>query len=61
MAMQETVDAVAMHWMPHLRFKGLLNLLDRGYLSPLGAGKKGLQKGLFLLEGEIFVMASAFG
>ena len=59
--MQETVDAVAMHAVLHLPFKGLMNLLDRSYLSPFGTGEKGLQKGLFLLEGQLFVMASAFG
>src|SRR5947209_17420918 len=61
MSMQETVDAIDMHFMLHVCFKGLLNLLDRGNLSPLGSREKGLQKGLFLLEGEIFMMASAFG
>ena len=61
MSMQETGDAIDMHFMLHLCFKGLLNLLDRSNLSPLGSSEKGLQKGLFLLEGEIFMMASAFG
>ena len=60
MSMQEAVDAVDMHFMLHFRFKGLLDLLDCGNLSPLGLGEKGLEKGLFLLEGEIFMMASAF-
>src|SRR5207249_213159 len=61
MSMQETIGAVAMHFMLHLCFKGLMNLLDCGYLSPFGAGEKGLQKGLFLLKGEIFMVTSAFG
>jgi hypothetical protein len=48
-----------MHFMLHFRFKGLLNLLDRGNFPPFGSREKGLEKGLFLLEGEIFMMASA--
>jgi hypothetical protein len=61
MSMQEAVDAIHMHFMLHFRFKGLLNLLNRGNLSPFGSREKGLQKGLFLLESQIFMMASAFG
>ena len=61
MSMQEAVDAIHMDFLLHLRFIGLLDLLDCGNLSPLGSGEKGLEKGLFLLEGEIFMMASAFG
>ena len=61
MPMQEAVDAVDVHFMVHLRFKGLLDLLDCGNLAPFGSREEGLQKGLFLLDGQIFVMASAFG
>src|SRR3989442_15904900 len=61
MSMQETVDGVGMHFLLHFRFKGLLNLLDRGNLAPFGSREKRLQKGLFLLESQIFMMASAFG
>src|SRR5260370_28190387 len=60
MSMQETVDAIAMHFLVHLPFKGLLDLLDRGNLSPFGSGEKGVEEGLFLLEGQIFMIASAF-
>src|SRR6266567_1613702 len=59
-SMQEPVDAIDRHGMLHFPFKGLLNLLDCSNLSPLGSGKKGQEKGLFLLEGEIFMVASAF-
>ncbi len=61
MSMQEPVDGVDMDFMLHFGFKGLLNLLDRGNLAPFGSREKGLEKGLFLLERQIFVMASAFG
>ena len=61
MSMQEAVDAIDMHFMVHLRFKGLLDLLDCGNLSPFGSREEGLQKGPFLLEGELVMMASAFG
>ena len=58
---QEAVDGVAMHFMLHLRFKGLVDLLSSGNFSPFGSCEKRLQKGLFLLDRQIFVMASAFG
>lgn len=61
MSMQEAVDGVNMHCMLHLRFIGLVNLLSRGNLSPFGSREKGLQKGPFLLDCQIFVMASALG
>ncbi len=61
MSMQETVDGVDMDFLLHFCFKGPLNLLDRGNLAPFGSREKGLQKGLFLLEGQLFMMASAFG
>lgn len=61
MSMQETVDGVQMHFMLHLRFIGLLNLLSRGNLSPFGSREKRLQKGLFLLDRQLVVMASTFG
>jgi hypothetical protein len=61
MSMQEAVDGVDMHFMLHLRFKGLVNLLSRGNFSPFGSCEKRLQKGPFLLESQIFVMASALG
>ena len=56
---QEAIDATEMHCMLHLRFNGLLNLLDRGNLSLFGSGEKGLQQGLFLFDSQIFVVASA--
>jgi hypothetical protein len=61
MSMQEAVDGVDMDFMLHCGFKGLLNLLDCGNLSLFGSREKGLEKVLFLLESQIFVMASAFG
>src|SRR6266496_1710303 len=61
MSMQEAVDAIDMHFMLHFGFKCLVNLLHRGNLSPFGSREKGLQKGLFLLDRQIVVMASAFG
>ena len=39
----------------------LVNLLSRGNLSPFGSREKRLQKGPFLLERQIFMMASTFG
>ena len=61
MSMQEAIDAVDMHAMLHLPFKGLMNLGGCSNLSPLGLREKGLQKGLFWLQGQIFMMTSAFG
>jgi hypothetical protein len=61
MSMQEAVDGVAMHFMLHLGFKGLVNLLSRGNLSPFGSREKRLEKGPFLLDRQLFMMASAFG
>ena len=61
MSMQEAVDGVTMHCMLYLRFQGLVDLRSRGNLSPFGSREKRLQKGPFLLERQIFMMAPAFG
>ncbi len=59
MTIQEAIDAADVNRMLHLRFKGLLDLLDRSNLASLSSGEKRLQQGLFLLEGKLFVVASA--
>src|SRR5258708_2314225 len=55
---QQAVDARDMHLMLHLRFKGLLNLLGSGNLSPLSLREKGLQKAAFLLHTQILMTTS---
>jgi hypothetical protein len=50
MPIQEAVDAPEMNSMLYLSFKGVLDLLGSGNLSPLGSGDKRLEKGAFLLE-----------
>src|SRR5207302_10541863 len=43
MSMQKPVDAVDMHFMVHLRFQGLLDLLDCGNLALFGSREEGLE------------------
>src|SRR5260370_27874593 len=58
MSVQEAIDGVDMHFLLHLRFKGLVNLLSRGNLAPFGSRETRLEKGLFLLDRQIFMMQS---
>src|SRR5258708_12015327 len=61
MSMQEAVDGVDMDFLLHLLFIGLLNLLDRGHLSPFGPPQKALQKAPFLPHPPIALIPSALG
>src|SRR5260370_12531032 len=54
MSMQEAVDGVDMVFLLHLLFIGLLNLLDRGNLSPFASPDKGPHERLFLLGRHVF-------
>src|SRR5512135_3003531 len=55
---QEAVDARDMHLLLHLGFKGLVNVLGGGNLSPFSLSEKGLQKAAFLRHTHILMTAS---